>query len=82
MGAAFFIAPFVNAISRSGTLEEKEIVFNSMLKYKALKEIPSTKRGHKKGDMETIVDAALRICTNVKNRQTKAQDAGLEYLEN
>ena len=82
MGAAFFIAPFVNAISRSGTLEEKEIVFNSMLKYKALKEIPSTKRGHKEGDMETIVDAALRICTNVKNRQTKAQDAGLEYLEN
>ena len=81
MGAAFFIAPFVNAMVRSGTQEEKELVFNSMIKFKAFEIVPSTKRGHKFGETERIVDQALRTCTNVKNRQTRAQDAGLEFLE-
>lgn len=82
MGAAFYIAPFVNAMVRSGTLEEKEILFKSMLKTEAFKEIPSNKRGHKPGEMERLVDQALRTATNVKNRQTRAQDAGLDFLEN
>jgi single-stranded-DNA-specific exonuclease len=80
-GAAFYIAPFVNAIVRSGTQEEKEIVFNSMLNFKAYNIIPSTKRGHKVGDTETVVEQAMRICTNVKNRQTKNQDLGMKFLE-
>jgi hypothetical protein len=33
IGAAFYIAPFVNAIVRSGTLAEKEIVFKSMINF-------------------------------------------------
>lgn len=82
MGSAFFIAPFVNAMVRSGTQEEKELVFNSMIKFKAFEIVPSTKRGHRLGETERIVDQALRTCTNVKNRQTRAQDAGLEFLEN
>lgn len=81
MGAAFFIAPFVNAMVRSGTQEEKEILFKSMLISEAFKEVPSTKRGHKIGDKERIIDQALRICTNVKNRQTKAQDNCVALLE-
>ena len=81
MGAAFFIAPFVNAMVRSGTQEEKELLFNSMLNFKAFIQVPSTKRGHTFGEMERIVDQAVRTCTNVKNRQTKAQDAGMELLE-
>ena len=81
MGAAFFIDPFVNAMVRSGTQEEKEILFKSMLISEAFKEVPSTKRGHKIGDKERIVDQALRICTNVKNRQTKAQDNCVALLE-
>lgn len=82
MGVAFYIAPFVNAMVRSGTQEEKELLFNSMLKFKAFEKIPSNKRGHKPGEMERVVDQALRTVTNVKNRQTRAQDAGLEFLEN
>ena len=82
MGVAFYIAPFVNAMVRSGTQEEKELLFNSMLKFKAFDMIPSNKRGHKPGEMERVVDQALRTVTNVKNRQTRAQDAGLEFLEN
>ena len=82
MGVAFYIAPFVNAMVRSGTQEEKQLLFNSMLKFKAFDMIPSNKRGHKPGEMERVVDQALRTVTNVKNRQTRAQDAGLEFLEN
>ena len=81
MGAAFFIVPFVNAIVRSGTMEEKELIFQSMLQYKAFEMIPSNKRGHKLGEQERRVDQAIRTCTNVKNRQTRAEEAGLEHLE-
>lgn len=81
MGAAFYIVPFVNAICRSGTLEEKELIFNSMLNHKAFIQVPSTKRGHKAGETERIVDQAIRTCTNVKNRQTRAQDEGMKKLE-
>lgn len=81
IGAAFYIVPLLNAIQRSGTQEEKELVFNSMLVYKAFQQIPSTKRGHKLGEMEQLVEQAIRVSTNVKNRQTKVQDASLEMLE-
>ena len=80
-GIAFYVAPMINAIVRSGTEEEKELIFESMLQSKAFEKIPSTKRGHKQGDMETIVEQAIRVATNVKARQTKAQDAGIELLE-
>ena len=81
IGAAFYIVPLLNAIQRSGTLEEKQLVFNSMLSYKAFEEVPSTKRGHKIGEMEQIVTQAIRVCTNVKNRQTKVQDTAVADLE-
>lgn len=82
IGVAFYVAPFVNAAVRSGTQEEKEIIFQSMLNFRACAKVPSTKRGHKPGEMEAIYIQAARTATNVKNRQTRAQDAGLEFLEN
>jgi single-stranded-DNA-specific exonuclease len=81
ISVAFYVAPYVNAIVRSGTQEEKQVVFRSMLNHEAYKKIPSTKRGHKLGEVETVLAQALRVCTNVKNRQTRAQDAGLALLE-
>lgn len=81
MGAAFFIVPFINATMRSGTTEEKELVFEAMLTHKAFQKIPSNKRGHSIGEMETVLEQALRTVTNVKNRQTKAQDSGLMAIE-
>ena len=80
IGVAFYVAPYVNAIVRSGTQEEKEIVFQSMLKFKAFNKIPSTKRGCK-GTTELLYVQAVRTATNVKNRQTRAQDAGMLFLE-
>ena len=79
--AAFYIVPMINAVQRSGTLEEKELLFKSMLKHEAFKMIDSNKRGHKLGEQERLVDQATRMSTNVKNRQTRSQDAGMEDLE-
>lgn len=81
IGVAFYIAPFVNAMTRSGTIGEKKLLFESMLKYRAFIEIPSTKRGHTLGQTETIVEQACRVATNVKNRQTKAQDEFMLNIE-
>lgn len=78
---AWYVVPYVNAITRSGDLKEKELIFKSMLKHEAFKQVPSTKRGHKLGEMETIVLQAIRVAQNVKNRQGKAQDVGMPIIE-
>lgn len=80
-GVAFYVAPYVNAVVRSGTQEEKKIIFQSMLNFKAFEKIPSNKRGHCPGEMEQLYIQAIRTATNVKNRQTRAQDAGMALLE-
>lgn len=43
--------------------------------------VPSTKRGHKLGEQEKLVEQAIRTATNVKNRQTREENKGLETLE-
>lgn len=80
-GIVFYIVPFVNATVRSGTAQEKDIIFQSFLKFKAFEEIPSTKRGHQLGETEKLVEQAIRMCTNIKNRQGKAVDVGMKLLE-
>ena len=80
-GFTFYVVPFVNAITRSGTQEEKELIFNSMLKFKAFKQILSNKRGHKAGETEQLVEQAIRTCTNVKSRQSRAEEAGIALVE-
>lgn len=69
----WYIAPFINAISRSGTIQEKQVVFESMIEFLAYQTIPSTKRGCS-GQYETKVEQAIRTCTNVKNRQTRSRE--------
>lgn len=81
IGIAFYVAPYVNAITRVGLEEEKRTLFEAMLEWKAYESIPSTKRGCK-GQLETRVEQAVRDCTNVKNRQTRTQDQNLETIEN
>ena len=80
-GIAWYIAPAVNAVVRVGTAKEKETLFESLLDFKAYTLVPSTKRGHKAGDMETIVEQAVRLCNNVKNRQNKSRDSFVEDIE-
>lgn len=77
---SFYIVPLINATIRMGTADEKLMLFESMLDYRALEQVPSTKRGCK-GQTETRVEQACRNCTNIKNRQTKARDASLNTIE-
>ncbi len=81
IGMAFYIAPLINAVTRMGTHEEREVVFKAFLEDYANMEVPSIKRGHKPGDMETIVEQAKRIVVNVKNRQKKHRDEAFIVFE-
>ncbi len=80
MSIAFYVTPFINAIVRSGTMEEKDLIFKSFLTMYAFDKIESGKRGHK-GELVPRVEEAVRIAANVKARQTKLQDAAMDLLE-
>lgn len=79
MSVAFYIAPLINAITRVGEIDERQVVFESMLNFMAYELIPSTKRGCT-GQAETIVEQACRVSGNAKNRQTKLRDASIEVI--
>ena len=78
-GLSFYVVPLINAVIRVGTQEEKETVFKSMLEEDAYKLIPSTKRGCK-GQLETNLEQALRICTNCHSRQKKLRVESADTL--
>lgn len=80
MSVAFYVTPFINAAVRSGTQEEQDLIFKSFLTMYAFKKIESQKRGHK-GELVPLVEEAIRVCTNVKARQTKLQDSTMTLLE-
>lgn len=81
IGIAFYVAPYINAITRVGQKEEKQTLFEAMLEWKAYESIPSTKRGCK-GQLESRVEQAVRNSTNVKSRQTRMRDQSLDAIEN
>ena len=80
IGVAFYIVPLINSITRVGTMAEKTLLFESMLNWKAFDLVPSTKRGCS-GQQETRLEQSLRTCTNVKNRQTRNQDAAVGQVK-
>lgn len=77
---AFYIVPFINAITRSGSLEEKDIVFKGMLEQYANTMVPCSKRGCKGQEWELWQEAVL-VAQRVKRRQTKLQDETMAFLE-
>ena len=81
IGISFYVTPYINAMVRSGTQEQKEILFKAMLEYEATQLIPSTKRGEK-GMQEMVVTQAVRTCFNVKKKQDDAKKDSLEEIEN
>lgn len=78
---AWYIAPFINAVTRCGTVEENLLIFNAMLEHRAQELIPSTKRGCK-GQEETLVEQAGRTSANVKTRQQNLVDEAIEIIDN
>lgn len=79
-GVAFYIAPYVNAVTRIGTLEERILLFNSMLEWKADDLVSSTKRGCA-GQTERLIEQAIRTCNNIKNHQKKLKDENTFSIE-
>ncbi len=77
---AFNIAPLVNAVTRIGSIEEKELLFNSLLNDAYEKQVPNGKRGAT-GEI-ALVTEAYRIITNAKSRQTRRQDKMMELIDN
>ena len=76
IGIAFYITPLVNALIRVGTMSEKETLLNSFIKGETF--VPSTKRGAKAGEEETIADQNARNCVNARSKQNRIKDAAVE----
>lgn len=76
---SWYVAPLINAVTRSGTLKEKMKVFEAFLDFKAVEVVKSTKRGAKNGQ-ELRVDAAVRLATNIKSRQERTKKDALEQI--
>lgn len=76
---AFYIGPLINAITRVGTLQERETLFLAFIE--PLRKVQSTKRGAKEGDWEYACQQNARVAGNARNRQNKAKERAIEILE-
>lgn len=80
IGLAFSVIPMINAVTRVGTMEEKQDVTKAMIS-KATYNVPSTKRGAKEGDTEVFQESVVRRMNNIKARQDRLRDNAFELLE-
>ena len=72
------IGPNINAIIRLGTMEQKDIIFKSLVSPNLL--VISSKRGE--DDQEVpIFEEAVRLCKNAKKRQSTAVDKSIKLIE-
>ena len=75
---AWYISPVINAITRVGTLEERELLFRAMIEQDEV--FAYNKRGVGLVD-ENIYDRAARVAKNAKSRQDKQRDKVFEELK-
>lgn len=68
---AWYISPVINAVTRIGTLEERELLFKAMIEQDET--FVYDKRGHGLVE-ENIYERAARISKNAKSRQDKQRD--------
>ena len=76
---AFYIAPLINAITRVGTMSEKEAMFYCFVEPD--KQLQSTKRGAKAGEIETAAEQTARVGKNAKSRQDKLKEKAIELID-
>ena len=76
---AFYIAPLINAITRVGTLDDKEAMFYCFVEPD--KQLQSTKRGAKLGDTELAAEKTARVGNNAKARQNKIKEKALDLID-
>jgi len=76
---AFYIAPLINAITRVGTLSEKENMFYCFIEPD--RPVKSTKRGAKEGDIEYAAAATARCGANAKARQNRIKEKAIDLID-
>lgn len=81
MTVGWYIGPLINAMIRAGEQDEKNKMFEAMLEENRHVRIPSTKRGAKEGDTEGLGEHVARICTNVRTKQNKMVEKGMELID-
>ena len=76
---AFYIAPLINALTRVGSMKEKEAMFYCFIEPDRI--LPSTKRGAKPGDTETAAEQTARVGKNAKARQDKLKEKAIDLID-
>ena len=76
---AFYIAPLINAITRVGTIQEKETMFYCFIEPN--RAVPSTKRGARQGDIEYAAEQTARVGKNAKARQDRIKEQALGIID-
>ena len=76
---AFYIAPLINAITRVGSVAEKEAMFYCFIEPN--KPLQSTKRGAKAGDIEYAAEQTARVSKNAKARQDRLKEQALGVID-
>ena len=76
---AFYIAPLINALTRVGSMKEKEAMFYCFVEPDLV--LPSTKRGAKVGDTETAAEQTARVGKNAKARQDKLKEKAIDLID-
>ena len=72
------IGPNINAIIRLGTMDQKHIIFKSLVSPTLL--VLSSKRGEEEQEVP-VFEEAVRLCKNAKKRQTTAVDKSIRTIE-
>lgn len=75
---SFYIAPLINAITRVGTIEEKELMFLAFTQ--GTKELQSKKRGAASDEIETAADMFARVAVNARSRQNREIENAMDLL--
>ena len=75
---AFYIAPVINGVIRSGAPEDKQIVFRALTEENSIELFNSEYRGNNRS--ETIYEYAVRLAVNAKSRQDSAKKKSFEWL--
>lgn len=76
---SWYIVPFINAVTRVGSMADKLLVFESMLNWKACELITSDKKGdYNKQEMR--VTQAVRHASNIKRHQDEEKKKLLDEM--
>ena len=76
---AFYISPLINAITRVGSIQEKEAMFYCFIEPN--KPLQSTKRGARPGDWELAAEQTARVGKNAKSRQDRLKEQALGIID-